>query len=39
VEAAFARLRRYARSHNTLLGDVARHVVADHTFARQVLRR
>ncbi len=37
VDAAFAHLRRYARSHNTLLGDVARHAVADRTFARHIL--
>jgi GAF domain-containing protein len=37
MEVAFDRLRRHARSNNLLLGDVARRVVADRDFARQVL--
>jgi GAF domain-containing protein len=37
MEVAFERLRRHARSHNLLLGDVARRVVTDRAFPRQVL--
>jgi GAF domain-containing protein len=37
MEVAFEHLRRYARSHSTLLGDVARRVVADRGFARHLL--
>ena len=37
MEAAFDRLRRHARGHNQLLGDVARRVVNDRDFARQLL--
>jgi GAF domain-containing protein len=37
TETAFDHLRRYSRGHNLLLGDVARRVVTDHDFARQVL--
>jgi hypothetical protein len=36
MNVAFERLRRYARSHNTLLGDTARQVVADRTFAHRI---
>ena len=37
METAFDRLRRYSRGHNLLLAGVARRVVAEHDFARQVL--
>ena len=37
METAFDRLRRYYRGHNVLLGEVARRVIADRDFARQVL--
>jgi GAF domain-containing protein len=37
MEVAFDRLRRYARGHNLLLADVARRVVIERGFARQVL--
>ena len=37
MDEAFDRLRRHARSHNLLLGDVARRVVTDRGFARQIL--
>jgi len=37
MDLAFDRLRRYARSNNLLLGDVARQVVADRGHARQIL--
>jgi GAF domain-containing protein len=37
METAFDRLRRYSRGHNLLLGDVARRVVTDRDFGRQVL--
>jgi GAF domain-containing protein len=37
MDTAFDRLRRNARGHNLLLGEVARRVVADRGFARQVL--
>ena len=37
METAFDRLRRYSRGHNLLLGEVARRVIADRDFARQVL--
>jgi GAF domain-containing protein len=37
MDTAFDRMRRYARGHNLLLGEVARHVVTDRRFARQVL--
>ncbi|MDT0351633.1 GAF and ANTAR domain-containing protein [Pseudonocardia charpentierae] len=37
VDTAFDRLRRYARGHNLLLGEVARRVVTDRAFARHVL--
>jgi GAF domain-containing protein len=36
MNVAFERLRRYSRSNNTLLGDVARQVVANRGFARQI---
>jgi len=37
MEVAFEHLRHHARRHNSLLGDVARRVVADRMFARHVL--
>jgi hypothetical protein len=37
METAFDRLRRYSRGHNLLLGEVARRVVNESDFARQVL--
>jgi GAF domain-containing protein len=37
MDVAFDRLRRYARGHNQLLGDVARRVVTKRGFARQIL--
>ena len=37
MDVAFERLRRYSRSNNTMLGDVARRVVANRGFARQIL--
>jgi GAF domain-containing protein len=37
MDVAFDHLRRFARSHNTLLGEVARQVVTDRTFARRLL--
>ena len=37
MEAAFERLRHQARSNNLLLGDVARRVVTDRAFTREVL--
>jgi GAF domain-containing protein len=37
MDAAFDRLRRYARSRNLLLGDVARAIVTDRGFAQQIL--
>jgi hypothetical protein len=37
MDVAFEHLRRFARSHNTLLGEVARQVVTDRTFARRIL--
>ena len=37
MDVAFERLRRHARRHNTLLGDVARRAVTDRGFARQLL--
>jgi GAF domain-containing protein len=37
MDAAFERLRRHARSHNTLLGDVAQRVVTDRGFARLIV--
>jgi GAF domain-containing protein len=37
MDTAFDRLRRYARGHNLLLGDVARRVITDRAFARHVL--
>ena len=37
MDVAFEHLRHHARGHNNLLGDVARRVVADRMFARQVL--
>jgi GAF domain-containing protein len=37
MDIAFDRLRRYSRAHNLLLSDVARRVVTNHDFARQVL--
>ena len=36
MHVAFDHLRRYARSHNVLLGEAARGVVADRGFAREV---
>jgi len=36
MDVAFERLRRYARSHHILLGDTARHVVADRAFAHRI---
>jgi GAF domain-containing protein len=36
MHVAFAHLRHYARSHNVLLGEAARRVVADRGFAREV---
>jgi transcriptional regulator with GAF, ATPase, and Fis domain len=37
MDAAFDRLRRHARSHNLLLGGVARRVVTEPDFAHQIL--
>ena len=37
AETAFERLRRYSRGHDLLLGEVARRVVTERGFARQVL--
>ncbi len=37
MDVAFERMRRYARSHNTRLGDIARRVVADRDFAVLIL--
>ena len=37
MDVAFEHLRRFARSQNTLLGEVARHVVTDRSFARRLL--
>ena len=37
METAFDRLRRHARGHHLLRGDVARRVVADRGFADQIL--
>jgi AmiR/NasT family two-component response regulator len=37
MDTAFDRLRRHTRGHNLLLGDVARRVVTDRSFARQIL--
>jgi GAF domain-containing protein len=37
MATAFDRLRRYSRGHNLLLGEVARRVVSERDFARQVL--
>ena len=37
METAFDRLRHHARSHNLLLVDVARRVVTERGFARQIL--
>ena len=37
MDTAFNRLRRHARGHNLLLGDVARRVVTDRRFAGQIL--
>ncbi len=37
MDVAFERMRRYARSHNTPLGDIARRVVADRDFAVLIL--
>jgi GAF domain-containing protein len=37
METAFGRLRHHARSHNLLLVDVARRVVTERGFARQIL--
>jgi GAF domain-containing protein len=37
MDVAFDRLRRHARSHNLLLGEVARRVVAKRGFAHEVL--
>ena len=39
MATAFDRLRRYSRGHNLLLGEVARRVIAERDFARQVLAR
>ena len=37
MDVAFEHLRRYARGHRLLLGDVARRVVVDRGFARSLL--
>jgi GAF domain-containing protein len=37
MDIAFEHLRRHARRNNTLLGEVARRVVAERAFARHVL--
>ena len=37
MATAFERLRRYSRGHHLLLGEVARRVIAERDFARQVL--
>lgn len=37
MDVAFDRLRRHARSHNLLLVDVARGIVTERGFAREVL--
>jgi GAF domain-containing protein len=37
MDTAFDRMRRYSRGHNLLLGEVARRVIADRDFARQVI--
>jgi GAF domain-containing protein len=37
MDTAFDHLRRHARTHHELLGDVARRVVTDHDYARHVL--
>lgn len=37
MDVAFEHLRRYSRSHNTMLGEVARRVVGDRSFARNLL--
>jgi GAF domain-containing protein len=37
MATAFDRLRRYSRGHNLLLVDVARRVVTEQDFARQIL--
>jgi GAF domain-containing protein len=37
MDVAFDRLRRYGRSHNLLLVEVARRIVTEPTFALQVL--
>ena len=37
MDVAFDRIRRYARSHNLLLVEVARRIVTERTFARQVI--
>ena len=37
MEVAFDRLRRNARTHNLLLTEVARRVVVERGFARQLL--
>jgi GAF domain-containing protein len=37
METAFGRMRHHARSHNLLLVDVARRVVTERGFARQIL--
>jgi GAF domain-containing protein len=37
MATAFDRLRRYSRGHNLLLGEVARRVIAERDFAREVL--
>jgi GAF domain-containing protein len=37
MATAFDRLRRYSRGHNLRLNQVASRVIADHSFAREVL--
>ena len=37
MDTAFDRMRRYSRGHDLLLGEVARRVITERGFARQVL--
>ena len=37
MDIAFEHLRRFSRRNNMLLGEVARHVVTERGFARQIL--